>query len=79
VIEPSFLALLVAAIGVAALFTPGLRAASGAAITLSAIAVPADPEYGVALAIAANPLPQNHFARSRHRCPRVGLDTGDRL
>ena len=56
-----------------------IRALDAASLAQSAIAVPADPEYGVASAIAANPLPQNHFAGSRHRCPRVGLDTGGRI
>ncbi len=77
-VQPSFRAPLVAAVGAASLLEPGCSAACGAAIALSAIAVPADPEHRVASAAAANSLPENHFAMSRHPCPRAGLDNGNR-
>jgi hypothetical protein len=77
-IEPSFRAALVTAVGAASLLDPGLSAASGTAITVSAITVLADPEHRVASNAAANPLPKNHFAMSRHPCMRVGLDNGNR-
>jgi len=71
-VQSSFRAPLVAAVGRASLLDPGFSAASGAAIALSAITVLADPEHRVASNAAANPLPENHFAMSRHPCPRGG-------
>jgi hypothetical protein len=32
----------------------------------------------MAFAAVANPLPEHHFARSRHPCPLAGLDNGNR-
>lgn len=77
-VQPSFRAPLVPAIGAASLLDSGPIAASGAAIALSAIAVLADPEHLVAFAALANPLPENHFAMSRHPCTPAGLDNGNR-
>ena len=77
VIQPSFRASLVSAVGAAPLLEPGLHAASRVAIALSAITVTADPEHRVASNAAANPLPENHFAMSRHPCPQTGLDNGN--
>ena len=71
-VQPSFRASLVAAIGAAPLLDPGLLAASCAAIALSAITMLADPEHREASTAAANPLPENHFAMSRHRRPQAG-------
>jgi hypothetical protein len=77
-VQPSFRAPLVPAVRSASLLQPGLSAASRAAIALSAIAVLADPEHLVAFAALANPLPENHFAMSRHPCTPAGLDNGNR-
>lgn len=77
-VQPSFRTPLVPAVCPASLLQPGLSAASGVAIALSAIAVLADPEHLVAFAALANPLPENHFAMSRHRCTPAGLDNGNR-
>jgi hypothetical protein len=76
-IEPSFRAPLMAAVGVAALFPAGSVAASRAAIALAAVAMPADPEHRVTFPAAANPLSENRFAMDRHPRPRAGLDNGN--
>jgi hypothetical protein len=77
-IESSFQAPLMAAVSTASLLDPGLSAARGTAIAVSAITVLADPEHRMASPAAANPLPKNHFAMSRHPCVRAGLDNGNR-
>jgi hypothetical protein len=77
-VEAPFQTLLVAAVGAAPLLASGLGAAGGAAITLSAVTVPTDPEHGVALAAVANPLTENNLAMTRHPRRQVGLDNGDR-
>jgi|SRR5690242_18432359 len=77
-IESSFRAPLMAAVGPASLLESGLSTAGTTAIAVSAITVLADPEHRVAFTTAANPLPKNHFAMSRHPCARVGLDNGNR-
>jgi len=74
----SFGALLVATVGTTALLTAGFGLAGHAAITLSPIAAATDPEHGVALAAAANPLTENNLAMTRHPRRQVGLDNGDR-
>ena len=58
-IESAFHALLVAAVGAAALAAAGFEAAREAAIALSAVAVLADPEHRVTASAAADadPLP----------------------
>ena len=76
VVQLPFQALLVAGVCAAPLLEPDVNAAVEAAIALSAITVPADPEHCAASAVAANPLPENHFAVSRHPCPKVGMDNG---
>jgi hypothetical protein len=76
-VEPSFRAPLVAVVGAAALPKPGFVAASGAAIALSAITVPADPEHRVASNAEANPLTKNHLAMKSHVRPQAGLDNGN--
>ena len=53
-VEPSARTLLVPLIGLPALLTPGLIAALGAAIAVSAITVRADEEHCMALATATN-------------------------
>ena len=77
-IELSFGASLVSVVGAAALPAPGFQAARIAAVTLSAVAVPADPENCVASDSRANPLPKDHLAMKIHVRPRTGLDNGDR-
>lgn len=77
-IQPSVRALLMPAVGAAPLAEPGLHAAGQAAIALSTITVLADPEHRMASAAAANPLPENHFARNVHARPQAGLDNGNR-
>jgi hypothetical protein len=57
---------------------PGLPAAHWAAIALTAITVLTDPEHHMTSTAAANPLPQNHFARKHHARRRRGLDNGSR-
>ena len=76
-IEPSFGALLVAAVGAPSLADPGMFAAWSAAVALPAIAVRADEEHGVTLAAEANSLPEYRFAMNcRHASSRAGLDNG---
>jgi hypothetical protein len=76
-VESTFAALLMPAIGTAALLEPGPIAAGNAAITLPAITVRAHKKDRVASAAQANPLPQNHFAMNRHARSQAGLDNGD--
>jgi hypothetical protein len=61
-IELSLRALLVPFIGLPPLLVPGLIAAFGAAIAVTAITVRADEKYCVALATATNPMKENRFA-----------------
>jgi hypothetical protein len=77
-VQPSFPAILVAAVGAAPLLEPGCGPASGAAIALSAVTVRTDPEHRLASAAAANPLPENDFAMKCHARPQAGLDNGNR-
>jgi hypothetical protein len=77
-IEPAFRTPLVAAVGSAVLSPPGFPAAHRAAIALSAITVLTDPEHRLTSTAAANPLPQNHFARKRHARHKRRLDNGSR-
>lgn len=65
VIETAFLALLMAAIGVAELLPPGLLAAGWAAIALSTVAMPADEEHGPASCQMADPLPELEWMSCR--------------
>ena len=75
-IEASFGALLVPAIGTTPLMEPGLSPADLAAITLTSITAGAEKENRTTVAREANALPQNHFER-RHLFPvRRGLDNG---
>ena len=75
-VQPSFRAPLVTAVGAASLLEPGLGTARRAAIALPAITVLTDPEHRVASTAGANPLPENHVARNGHAHPRTGLDNG---
>jgi hypothetical protein len=77
-IELSFRASLVAAVGAASLPAAGFSAAGVAAVTLSAVAVPADPEHCVTADDRANPLTKNHLATKIHVRREAGLDNGER-
>jgi hypothetical protein len=77
-IELSFGASLVPLIGAAALPPPGFGAAGLAAVALSPVAVPADPEDSVAADNRTNTLTKDHLAMKIHVHPRTGLDNGDR-
>ena len=76
-IESSFRALLVAAVGAAALPEPGFGAAGGTAIALPPIALLAEPEHRLASGAEANPLTKNDLALI-HARRETGLDNGDR-
>lgn len=80
-IEPPFIAVLVALIGGAPLMGSCLLTALVTAIAVTAIAVRTDEEDGVASLPHARPLTQDAFAmtisRCRHRDPAgIGLDNG---
>ena len=75
-VEPSFQAPLVAAVGAAPLLESCCGTAGEAAIVLSTITVLTDPEHRVASAATANPLTENYFAMNRQRPPTAGLDNG---
>jgi hypothetical protein len=77
-IKPALRTPLVAAVGSTVLSPPGLPAADWTAIALTAITVLTDPEHHMTSTAAANPLPQNHFARKHHARRRRGLDNGSR-
>jgi hypothetical protein len=77
-IEPSFGASLVAMVSTTALTAPGFETAAIAAVTLSAVAVPADPEDCVASDSRTNPLTKDHLAMTIHVRRKAGLDNGDR-
>jgi hypothetical protein len=76
-IELSFGASLVPLIGAAALPPPGFGAAGFAAVALSPVAVPTDPEDSVAADNRTNTLTKDHLAMKIHVRPRTGLDNGD--
>ena len=79
-IEPSFLALLMPAIGTPPLAPASELAALRAAITVSAITVCADKENRVTPMPEAHPLPENCFAMNRrHASSQAGLDNGSRF
>ena len=75
-IEPTFRTLLMSPIGAAPLLASGLIAARAAAVALSTITAGAEKKQGAAFATQAKPLPQNHFAKSRHACSQAALDNG---
>src|SRR2546423_10488211 len=79
VVEPAFRALLVAGVGAPSLLPAGVCAAPLAAIAMSAIAMGADKEHGVALLAGTDSLNENRFAVSlRHAASPAGLDNGTR-
>lgn len=76
-IEPSFEAPLMAAIGAAPLMKPGLVVAFDAAIAMSTIAVWTQEKNGETSAAVTNPLQENSFPMNRHTPSRAGLDNGN--
>jgi hypothetical protein len=75
-IEASFRALLMAAIGGALLAQARLLPAWVAAIALSAVAFGTEEEQRAAFGNKAKPLSQNHFAMRRHADCVAVLDNG---
>jgi hypothetical protein len=73
-IQPTFGALLVPAVGGAALLTPGVGTARRAAIALPPITVGTNPEHCLATLAATNALPENHFAMNRHPPTQANFD-----
>ena len=76
-VESAFRALLVPAIGTTFLMNTHLIAADTAAIALAAVATAAEKEQRAAFAVETEPLPQYHFAGSRHAYAQAA--TGQRL
>ena len=77
-IELAFRASLMAVVGVASLSAPGFGAAGFAAVTLSPVTVPADPENCVASDHRTNALTKDHLAMKIHVRREAGMDNGDR-
>jgi hypothetical protein len=77
-IELSLRASLMPIVGAAALPAAGFSSAAVAAVTLSPVAVPADPENRVTSDNWTNPLPKDHLAMPIHVGRQAGLDNGDR-
>ena len=77
-IELSFRASLAPVVGAASLSAPGFGTADLAAVTLSAVTVPADPEDCVASDTRTNPLTKDHLAMPIPVRRQAGLDNGDR-
>jgi hypothetical protein len=73
-IETSFGALLVAAVGLAALLAPRLLAATRTAITLSPITVAAQIKHRTTRGEVTNPLAKNGGTGNRHRFRVATLD-----
>ena len=76
-IELSFRASLMAVVGPAALPAARFEAAGLAAVTLSPVAVPADPEDSVASDSRTNALTEDHLAMKIHVRREAGLDNGN--
>jgi len=76
-IQPAFGALLVSAVGGAALLPPGVGTARRAAIALPPITVGTNPEHRLATLAATNALPENHFAMNRHPPTQADFDNGN--
>jgi hypothetical protein len=74
VIESTFQALLMSAVGAPPLMEPRLVPATEAAVALTAITVGTEKKDRAAFPAAANPSPQNGFAVNRHAHLRAGLD-----
>jgi hypothetical protein len=79
-IEPSLWAPLVPSVGTAALLTPGLLAATGAAISMPAITGCANEKHRVTLFTKAYSLPENRCALNRrHASSQAALDNSTRF
>lgn len=76
-VEPSFGALLMSAIGTAPLIKSGLLATGLAAIALTTVTVRTQKEYGAAIFAQANSQPKHYFAVNRHAPLQAALDNGD--
>jgi hypothetical protein len=76
-IEPALQTPLVAAVGSAALPTPGFRSARRTAIALPAIAVRTNPECRLAPLAATNSRPEHHFSMNRHSPTQADFDNGN--
>jgi hypothetical protein len=74
-VEPAFAALLVTAIGAAALDQPCMLLTVGATVALAAITARAQKELGAAFAVPANPSSEG-IVRRRHAHRQVALDNG---
>jgi hypothetical protein len=77
-IQLSFGASLMAVVGSPALSPTRFGAAGFATVALSAVAVPADPEDGVASDSRTNALTEDYLAMKIHVRREAGLDNGDR-
>jgi hypothetical protein len=78
-VESPFGALLVPAIGTTPLIHACVTAAHDTAIALTAVTTRAEEKQRAACAVETEPLPQNHFAGSRHACSKRPLDNGYRF
>ena len=76
-IQSSFQTPLLAAVGAAALLEACCGSASGTAIALTAITMLEDPEHSMTSAAAANPLPEDRFARKGRARHGRGLDNSN--
>jgi hypothetical protein len=77
-VEPPFGALLVTAIGAAALDQPRMLLTGEAAVALAAIAATAQKELSAAFAVPANPSSEA-IVRRRHAHRQAALDNGSSL
>ena len=75
-IQSCFQGFSVTEVGCAELFPAGFLSATVAAVTMTAVAAAADPEYGPAFAPTTNPLSENIFAGLSHSHPKARLDIG---
>ena len=75
-IQSCFQGFSVTEVGRTELFTTGFLSATITAVTLTAVATAADPEYGPAFAPPAKPLSENIFEGLSHSHPKARLDIG---
>ena len=79
VVQSSLRALLVPAVGDAALLKPSPIAAGNAAVALPAVAMRTQKKGREAALKQANPVPENRFPMSRHARPQGGAGQRQRL
>ena len=77
-VEASFGALLVPAIGAASLVHPRMPLTADATVALAAITTDAQKEFGAAFAVAANPSSEA-IVRRRHAHWQAALDNGSSI